>query len=43
VDSEHEELLRQLLEEVRRLREETTALLRELLVKLESIERSQYS
>jgi hypothetical protein len=40
---EQAELLRELVEEVRRLREETTALLREMLVKLESIERSQYS
>jgi hypothetical protein len=43
VAEENAELLRQLVEEVRLLREETNALLRELLARLESIERSQYS
>ena len=37
------ELLQQLLEELRVLRQETTALLREMLSKLDRIERSQYS
>jgi hypothetical protein len=41
-DQDAAELLRQLIEEVRSMREQTTALLEAVLAKLESIERSQY-
>lgn len=42
-DQETAELLRMLVEEVRLLREQTTALLEAVLRKLEDIERTQYS
>jgi hypothetical protein len=41
-DQEAAELFRALIDEVRLLREETTALLEAILQKLNSIERSQY-
>ena len=42
-DEDTAELLRALIEEVRMLREQTTALLEAILRKLEEIERTQYS
>jgi hypothetical protein len=42
-DQETAELLQALVEEVRLLREQTTALLEAILRKLEEIERTQYS
>jgi hypothetical protein len=42
-DQETAELLRALIEEVRTLREQTTALLEAILRKLDDIERTQYS
>jgi hypothetical protein len=42
-DQETSELVRGLLEEVRLLREQTTALLEAILRKLDEIERTQYS
>jgi hypothetical protein len=42
-DQDAAELLRALVEEVRLLREQTTALLEAILQKLDSIERTQYS
>jgi hypothetical protein len=41
-DQDAAELLRALVDEVRLLREQTTALLEAILQKLDSIERSQY-
>ena len=41
-DQDAAELLRALIDEVRLLREQTTALLESILQKLDSIERSQY-
>ena len=42
-DQDAAELLRALVDEVRLLREQTTALLEAILQKLDSIERTQYS
>ena len=42
-DQETAELLRALIDEVRTLRERTTALLEAILRKLDDLERSQYS
>ena len=42
-DQETAELLRALIEEVRTLREQTTALLEAILRKLDALERTQYS
>jgi hypothetical protein len=42
-DQDAAELLRALVDEVRLLREQTTALLEAILKKLDSIERTQYS
>jgi hypothetical protein len=42
-DQDAADLLRELIEEVRLLREQTTALLEAVLRKLDSIERTQYS
>jgi hypothetical protein len=42
-DEDVAELLRTLIDEVRLLREQTTALLEAILAKLDSIERTQYS
>jgi hypothetical protein len=42
-DQETAELLRALIEEVRTLREQTTALLDAILRKLDDLERTQYS
>jgi hypothetical protein len=42
-DQDAAELLRAVIEEVRLLREQTTALLEAILAKLDSIERTQYS
>ena len=41
-DHDATELLRELVDEVRLLHEQTTALLEAILAKLDSIERSQY-
>jgi len=41
-DQDAAELLRLLIEEVRQLREQTTALLEAILAKLDSIDRSQH-
>jgi len=42
-DQDAADLLRELIEEVRLLREQTTTLLEAMLRKLDSIERTQYS
>jgi len=42
-DQDAADLLRELIEEVRLVREHTTALLEAILKKLDSIERTQYS
>jgi hypothetical protein len=42
-DQEAAELLRALVDEVRLLREQTSALLEAILAKLDAIERTQYS